>query len=136
MLDVCNTYIACLFARSSPNFLISSLISNSVTFDPREAASAPFPKDMVLTLSLSRTTSSSSLGGWSSRCSREATLVCVTLRSSCVCYEAAICAVAWIFLGMSTYQMYVWAVKKHRLYRKEFGSEYPKDRKAMFPFIA
>jgi len=32
--------------------------------------------------------------------------------------------------------MYVWAVKKHRLYRKEFGSEYPKDRKAMFPFIA
>ncbi|OJA13011.1 hypothetical protein AZE42_03532 [Rhizopogon vesiculosus] len=43
---------------------------------------------------------------------------------------------AWVFLAISTYQMYVWAVKKHRAYRKEFGSEYPKDRKAMFPFIA
>jgi very-long-chain enoyl-CoA reductase len=44
--------------------------------------------------------------------------------------------VAWIFLVISTYQMYVWAIKKHRAYRKEFGSNYPKDRKAMFPFIA
>lgn len=43
---------------------------------------------------------------------------------------------AWIFLVISTYQMYVWAVKKHRAYRKEFGSDYPRDRKAMFPFIA
>ncbi|OAX41464.1 hypothetical protein K503DRAFT_863857 [Rhizopogon vinicolor AM-OR11-026] len=43
---------------------------------------------------------------------------------------------SWVFLAISTYQMYVWAVKKHRAYRKEFGSEYPKDRKAMFPFIA
>ena len=56
--------------------------------------------------------------------------------------------------------MYVWAVKKHRRYRKEFGDKYPKGRKgahlrlgscfvgsygfsdascavaAMFPFIA
>jgi very-long-chain enoyl-CoA reductase len=44
--------------------------------------------------------------------------------------------VAWIFLVISTYQMYVWAIKKHRAYRKEFGSNYPRDRKAMFPFIA
>ncbi|KAG2133532.1 3-oxo-5-alpha-steroid 4-dehydrogenase-domain-containing protein [Suillus bovinus] len=43
---------------------------------------------------------------------------------------------AWIFLAIATYQMYVWAVKKHRAYRKEFGSHYPRDRKAMFPFIA
>ncbi|KAG1738438.1 3-oxo-5-alpha-steroid 4-dehydrogenase-domain-containing protein [Suillus paluster] len=43
---------------------------------------------------------------------------------------------AWIFLAVSTSQMYVWAVKKHRAYRKEFGSEYPRDRKAMFPFLA
>ncbi|KAG1857875.1 3-oxo-5-alpha-steroid 4-dehydrogenase-domain-containing protein [Suillus tomentosus] len=43
---------------------------------------------------------------------------------------------AWIFLVISTYQMYVWAIKKHRGYRKEFGSDYPRDRKAMFPFLA
>ncbi|KAG1759760.1 3-oxo-5-alpha-steroid 4-dehydrogenase-domain-containing protein [Suillus occidentalis] len=42
---------------------------------------------------------------------------------------------AWIFLVISTYQMYVWAVKKHRACRKEFWSDCPRDRKAMFPFI-
>ncbi|KAH7911367.1 3-oxo-5-alpha-steroid 4-dehydrogenase-domain-containing protein [Hygrophoropsis aurantiaca] len=44
--------------------------------------------------------------------------------------------VAWIFLGVSTYQMYVWAVKKHRGYKKEFGGAYPQERKAMFPLFA
>ena len=42
---------------------------------------------------------------------------------------------AMIFLGASVYQMTVWALKKHRIYKKEFGKEYPRGRKAMFPFI-
>jgi very-long-chain enoyl-CoA reductase len=36
---------------------------------------------------------------------------------------------------MSAGTMGVWAKKKHRNYKKEFGSKYPKDRKAMIPFI-
>lgn len=40
-----------------------------------------------------------------------------------------------LFAAVSTAQMWVWAVKKHKNYKKEFGKEYPK-RKAMFPFIA
>ncbi|KAJ1022546.1 hypothetical protein NDA16_003535 [Ustilago loliicola] len=40
-----------------------------------------------------------------------------------------------LFAAVSTGQMWVWAVKKHKNYKKEFGKEYPK-RKAMFPFIA
>ncbi|KAG6336375.1 hypothetical protein ID866_2732 [Astraeus odoratus] len=43
---------------------------------------------------------------------------------------------AWVFLVVATGQMYIWAAKKHRAYKKEFGSAYPKGRKAMFPFIA
>ncbi|KAI0710175.1 3-oxo-5-alpha-steroid 4-dehydrogenase-domain-containing protein [Earliella scabrosa] len=42
---------------------------------------------------------------------------------------------AYIFLAVSTYQMAVWAIKKHRNYKKEFGKEYPRGRKAMFPFV-
>jgi very-long-chain enoyl-CoA reductase len=30
--------------------------------------------------------------------------------------------------------MTVWAIKKHKNYKKEFGKEYPK-RQAIFPFI-
>ncbi|GAC93657.1 hypothetical protein PHSY_001222 [Pseudozyma hubeiensis SY62] len=40
-----------------------------------------------------------------------------------------------LFAAVSTAQMFAWAVKKHKNYKKEFGKEYPK-RKAMFPFIA
>lgn len=40
-----------------------------------------------------------------------------------------------LFAAVSTGQMWLWAVKKHRNYKKEFGKEYPR-RKAMFPFIA
>lgn len=40
----------------------------------------------------------------------------------------------WLFLGVATAQMWVWAVKKHRRYRKEFP-DYPKDRKIYVPFI-
>ncbi|KAJ1942712.1 3-oxo-5a-steroid 4- dehydrogenase [Linderina pennispora] len=42
---------------------------------------------------------------------------------------------AFLFLAVSTAQMYVWAVKKHKAYRREFP-DYPKSRKAMFPFVA
>ncbi|KAI9485448.1 MAG: 3-oxo-5-alpha-steroid 4-dehydrogenase-domain-containing protein [Benjaminiella poitrasii] len=42
---------------------------------------------------------------------------------------------AFLFNIVATGQMYVWAVKKHKNYRKEF-KEYPRNRKAMFPFIA
>jgi len=41
---------------------------------------------------------------------------------------------ALLFLIVSTSQMAVWAAKKHKAYKKEFGASYPK-RKAMFPFI-
>ncbi|KAI9295554.1 hypothetical protein K502DRAFT_337518 [Neoconidiobolus thromboides FSU 785] len=40
----------------------------------------------------------------------------------------------WLFLFVSTAQMYVWAIKKHRQYKKEFPN-YPKSRKAIFPFL-
>ncbi|KAG0244169.1 3-oxo-5a-steroid 4- dehydrogenase [Actinomortierella wolfii] len=41
----------------------------------------------------------------------------------------------YLFLIVATGQMYIWAVQKHKSYRKEF-SDYPRNRKAMFPFIA
>ncbi|GAA5926574.1 trans-2-enoyl-CoA reductase (NADPH) TSC13 [Sporobolomyces koalae] len=43
---------------------------------------------------------------------------------------------AGLFTVVAVGQMYVWAVKKHRRYKKEFGDKYPKGRKAMFPLIA
>ncbi|KAJ2890964.1 3-oxo-5a-steroid 4- dehydrogenase [Coemansia aciculifera] len=39
-----------------------------------------------------------------------------------------------LFLVVSTGQMYLWAVKKHKQYKREFA-DYPKSRKAMIPFI-
>ncbi|KAI9506747.1 3-oxo-5-alpha-steroid 4-dehydrogenase-domain-containing protein [Coemansia spiralis] len=42
---------------------------------------------------------------------------------------------AVLFLVVSTAQMYIWAIKKHKQYRREFP-DYPKSRKAMFPLIA
>ncbi|BFZ59244.1 Very-long-chain enoyl-CoA reductase [Saitoella coloradoensis] len=41
---------------------------------------------------------------------------------------------AYLFLIVSSGQMLVWAIKKHQRYRKEF-KDYPRGRKAMFPFI-
>jgi very-long-chain enoyl-CoA reductase len=41
---------------------------------------------------------------------------------------------SWFFFIVSTVQMYDWAVKKHIRYRKDFPN-YPKGRKAMFPFL-
>ncbi|KAJ2726820.1 3-oxo-5a-steroid 4- dehydrogenase [Coemansia sp. Benny D115] len=41
---------------------------------------------------------------------------------------------AVLFLLVSTAQMVVWAAKKHQKYKKEFP-DYPRSRKAMFPFV-
>ncbi|KAG6865004.1 hypothetical protein C0991_005692 [Blastosporella zonata] len=40
-----------------------------------------------------------------------------------------------VFLAVSTTQMVLWAIKKHKNYKKEFGKEYPRGRNAMIPFI-
>ncbi|PKY21729.1 hypothetical protein RhiirB3_409780 [Rhizophagus irregularis] len=42
---------------------------------------------------------------------------------------------AWLFLAAGSTQMFLWALKKHKSYCKEF-KDYPKNRKAMIPFIA
>ncbi|XP_068626921.1 probable very-long-chain enoyl-CoA reductase art-1 [Battus philenor] len=44
------------------------------------------------------------------------------------------CAPVGIFAVVGMYQMTVWALGKHRNYKKEFP-EYPKQRKAILPFI-
>lgn len=49
------------------------------------------------------------------------------------CLQAQ-CAGGYVFLLASVYQMTDWALKKHRRYKKEFPN-YPKGRKAIFPFI-
>jgi len=45
------------------------------------------------------------------------------------------CLGSYLFWGVSTAQMLDWAIKKHLRYKKDFGKDYPKVRKAMFPFI-
>ncbi|KAG6833104.1 hypothetical protein H0H87_011212 [Tephrocybe sp. NHM501043] len=40
-----------------------------------------------------------------------------------------------VFLVVSTTQMILWAIKKHKNYKKEFGKDYPRGRNAMIPFI-
>ncbi|KJA25021.1 hypothetical protein HYPSUDRAFT_37922 [Hypholoma sublateritium FD-334 SS-4] len=42
---------------------------------------------------------------------------------------------ALIFTVVAAGQMAIWAIKKHKNYKKEFGKEYPRGRKAMIPFI-
>ena len=44
-------------------------------------------------------------------------------------------AIAWFFYFVGTYQMVVWAIKRHGAYKKEFGNAYPRNRKIMFPYI-
>lgn len=41
---------------------------------------------------------------------------------------------AWFFTAVASGQMWMWAVKKHKRYLKEFP-EYPKSRKPMIPFL-
>ncbi|KAK9487473.1 3-oxo-5-alpha-steroid 4-dehydrogenase-domain-containing protein [Lipomyces starkeyi] len=43
---------------------------------------------------------------------------------------------ATLFLIVSSVTMFLWSLKKQAAYKKEFGAKYPKNRKAMFPFIA
>jgi len=42
---------------------------------------------------------------------------------------------AWIFVAVSSYTMTTWALEKHTAYQNDFGDEYPKDRKTIFPYI-
>jgi len=44
------------------------------------------------------------------------------------------CIPAGIFALAGVFQMSMWALGKHRNYKKEF-SNYPKGRKAIFPFL-
>lgn len=44
------------------------------------------------------------------------------------------CWTSYVFLGFSAYQMTVWALEKHHRYRKDIPN-YPKNRKAIFPFL-
>lgn len=41
---------------------------------------------------------------------------------------------AWLFVIVATLQMTQWAMKKHRIYKQQF-KDYPRFRKAIFPFI-
>ena len=43
--------------------------------------------------------------------------------------------IAGIFLVVSAVQMGLWAIKKHKAYKREFGDKYPRGRKVMIPFI-
>jgi very-long-chain enoyl-CoA reductase len=40
----------------------------------------------------------------------------------------------WFFLAVSAGQMLLWALKKHKKLKEEFPN-YPKNRKAMFPYL-
>lgn len=43
---------------------------------------------------------------------------------------------AWLFLTVSSVQMYLWAVKRHKRYLQTFGDEYKKLRRTAFiPFL-
>merc|ERR1712137_114976 len=47
---------------------------------------------------------------------------------------------AVLFMAQGAYQMYVWALGKHKRYKREFNGEngttvYPKNRKALVPFV-
>jgi len=44
------------------------------------------------------------------------------------------CLPAFLFAGAGMFQMTLWALAKHRNYKKEF-KDYPKQRKAIIPFI-
>jgi len=45
------------------------------------------------------------------------------------------CLGAYLFTAVSFFQMLDWAIKKHKRYRKDFGDQYPRSRKAMIPFL-
>ncbi|KAJ3513520.1 hypothetical protein NLJ89_g2899 [Agrocybe chaxingu] len=39
------------------------------------------------------------------------------------------------FLAAAIWIMSIWAAKKHKNYKKDFGKEYPRGRKMLFPFV-
>jgi very-long-chain enoyl-CoA reductase len=51
----------------------------------------------------------------------------------CVAVVIRGCVVGWLFAATGGVQMWLWAVKKHKQYLKEFP-EYPRGRSPMFPF--
>jgi very-long-chain enoyl-CoA reductase len=42
---------------------------------------------------------------------------------------------ALLFASAGALQMTIWAKQKHRAYKKEFADKYPKQRKAIIPFV-
>lgn len=44
------------------------------------------------------------------------------------------CLPAFLFAFAGFYQMAIWALGKHKNYRKEF-KDYPKGRKAIIPYV-
>ena len=44
-------------------------------------------------------------------------------------------SLAWIFTIVAGVTMAMWSIKKHKNYKKEFGNEYPRNRRAMIPFV-
>lgn len=54
------------------------------------------------------------------------------------CFSIFLVSQNWsslLFLVVSAGQMFIWAVKKHKRYRKEFGEKYPKNRKIIVPYL-
>lgn len=53
------------------------------------------------------------------------------------CFFAGLvrCWTSYLYLGVSTYQMILWAREKHMRYKKELGDLYPKNRKAILPYM-
>jgi len=45
------------------------------------------------------------------------------------------CVTSYLFVLVGFLQMNAWAIKKHKIYKKEFGDQYPKNRKAIIPFL-
>ena len=55
--------------------------------------------------------------------------------SGWICYSSLIsCLTSWFFTVVGGVQMYFWAIKKHKRYKKDFKN-YPKKRKSLIPFI-
>ena len=71
--------------------------------------------------------------GWGFGLVSSANYLWETLAWTTFCVQAQLIG-GYVFLGASIYQMTVWAIKKHKRYRQEFAN-YPKNRKAIFPFL-
>lgn len=53
------------------------------------------------------------------------------------CFFAGLvrCWTAYLYLAASSFQMVIWAKEKHLRYKKELGDLYPKNRKAILPYM-